>query len=204
LNLCVLASGSGSNLKAIINARKSGKIKSKVVLVISNNSASGALNTAKKNRIPSYHLSQKLFETPAEFNRKLLALLTKFKIDLIILAGYMKIVSSAIIRKYRNRILNIHPALLPAFGGKGMYGMNVHEAVLKSGTKTSGATVHLVNEQYDKGPVVLQKEVKVKDDESAETLRKKVLRLEHKLYPAAIKLFEDEKVSVKGNKIYFK
>jgi len=203
LNLCVLASGSGSNLKAIINAQKSGKITSKVVLVISNNSASGALNTAKQNRIPHYHLSGKQFKTEAEFNKKFLSLLKRFKIDLIILAGYMKMINPAIIKIYKNRILNIHPALLPAFGGKGMYGIYIHEAVLKSGADVSGATVHLVNEHYDKGPVVLQKKIKIKKGEDAESLRKKILRVEHKLYPEAIKLFESKKVLVKNNKVYF-
>jgi len=204
LNLCVLASGSGSNLKAIIKAGKTGKISSQVALVISNNSDSGALNTAKKYKIPAIHLSQKLFESPAEFNKELLRLLKKFKIDLIILAGYMKIVSPEIIQKYKNKILNIHPALLPAFGGKGMYGINVHEAVLSSGEKKSGATVHMVDSEYDEGPVVLQKEVRIGAKETPETLRKKILRIEHNLYPEAIKLFEDRKISVKGNKVYIK
>ena len=197
-----MASGSGSNLKAIINASKSRKISSKVVLVISNNSASGAINTAKQNRIPHYHLSHKQFKTEAEFNKKFLSLLKKFKIDLIILAGYMKMINPAIIKNFKNRILNIHPALLPSHGGKGMYGIYVHEAVLKSGAKTTGATVHIVNEKYDKGPIVLQKEIKTGTGD-AETLQKRVLRTEHRLYPEAIKLFETKKVLVKNNKVYF-
>lgn len=203
LNLCVLASGSGSNLKAIINAQKPGKkrVRSKVVLVISNNSSSGALKTASQHKIPSYHLSLKLFKNQKEYDKKFLSLLNEFKIDMIILAGYMKMISPVVIRKYRNRILNIHPALLPGFGGKGMFGMNVHEAVLKSGVKTSGATVHLVDEHYDHGAIILQKPVKVKPGDDAETLRKRVLRAEHKLYPEVIRLFEENKVSIIKNKV---
>jgi phosphoribosylglycinamide formyltransferase-1 len=193
LNLCVLASGSGSNLKAIIRAGKSRKIRSKVVLVISNNSDSKALLAARENNIPSYHLSNKLFSSQPEFDKKFLALLKEYKVDLLILAGYMKLVSPAVTKKYKNRILNIHPALLPAYGGKGMYGLNVHKAVLKSGDKTTGATVHLVDDIYDNGAVVLQKKVRVKPGDTPETLQKRVLRAEHILYPEAIKLFESKK-----------
>lgn len=204
LNLCVLASGSGSNLKAIINAQKSGKITSKVVLVISNNSGSGALETARKNQIPAYHLSQKLFTSEAEFNKKFIALLKKYNIDLIILAGYMKMIDPQIIKLYKKRILNIHPALLPEFGGKGMYGMNVHEAVLKAGRTITGATVHLVDEVYDNGAIILQKEVTVKKNDTAETLAGRVLKTEHKLYPTAIRLFEEKKILIRKNKIHIK
>lgn len=204
LNLCVLASGSGSNLKAIINAGKSRKISSKVVLVISNNSASKALAAAKKNKISHYHLSDKLFSPKSEFDKKFLSLLKEHKIDLIILAGYMKKISPAVTRKYKNRILNIHPALLPAFGGKGMYGLNVHSAVLESGEEITGATVHLVDDAYDNGAIILQKKIKVKKDDTPETLQTRVLRTEHRLYPEAIKLFEHNKIQVKGNKVIIK
>jgi phosphoribosylglycinamide formyltransferase-1 len=204
LNLCVLASGSGSNLKAIIKAQKAGKISSKVVLVISNNSVSGAINIANEYQIPAVHLSQKLFKTQSEFDKKLLALLKKFKIDLIILAGYMKKISPALIKKFKNKILNIHPALLPLFGGKGMYGIFIHQAVLNSGAKLSGASVHIVDDKYDNGPIVLQKSIPVKDDDTPESLQKRILKLEHKLYPEAIKLFETKKVMVKDNKINFR
>ncbi len=204
LNLCVLASGSGTNLKAILNAAKQRKISSKVVLVISNNSKSGALKTASKNKITSFHLSQKQFNSEEEFTSKLLSLFKKHKVDMILLAGYMKMLSPQIIRKFRNRIINIHPALLPAFGGKGMYGINVHEAVLKAGVKTTGATVHFVDEVYDNGAIVIQKEVPVKPGDDAEKLRKRVLRTEHRLYPQAIRLFEEKKVSLRNNKVFIR
>ena len=199
-----MASGKGSNLKAIIKAQKTRKIYSKVVLVISNNSASGALNIAKQNRIPAYHLSQKFFKSEVEFVKKFLSLLKKFNVDLIILAGYMKKISPKVIRKFKNKIINIHPALLPSFGGKGMYGIKVHKAVLESGAKISGATVHIVDDKYDNGPIVLQKAVEVKDDDTPEILQKRVLRTEHKLYAEAIKLFESKKAVVKGQRVYFK
>lgn len=204
LNLCVLASGSGSNLKAIIKASKSRKIQSKVVLVISNNSDSKALAAAGKNAISSYHLSQKMFNTSEEFDKRFLSLLKEYKIDLIILAGYMKMLNPAVVKKYKNRILNIHPALLPKFGGKGMFGIHVHEAVINSGENVTGATVHLVDEIYDNGAVILQKEVKVKPGDTPVTLQKRVLRAEHKIYPEAIRLFESNKIFVRNNKVYIK
>ncbi|MCI0450313.1 MAG: phosphoribosylglycinamide formyltransferase [Chlorobi bacterium] len=199
-----MASGKGSNLKAIIKAQKTGKISSKVVLVISNNSASGALLTAKRNGIPAYHLSQKLFSSEAEFVKKFLSLLKEFNIGLIVLAGYMKKINPVIIRKFKNKIINIHPALLPSFGGKGMYGIYVHEAVLESDAKVTGATVHIVDDKYDSGPIVIQKAVKVEDDDTPEELQKRVLKTEHRLYPEAIKLFESKKAVVKGKRVYFK
>ena len=195
LNLCVFASGSGSNLLAIIDAGKSGYIISKVELVISNNSASGALETAKKNNIPAYHLSQKLFTTENEFETRVIDLLKEYKIDLILLAGYMKVLSSRVVKQYSGRILNIHPALLPKFGGKGMYGIHVHEAVIAANEKVTGATVHYVNEVYDSGEIILQMQVKVYPDDNALTLQKRVLETEHKLYPEAIKMFEEKKIA---------
>ncbi len=195
LNLCVFASGSGSNLLAIIEAGKSGYISSQVVLVVSNNSASGALETAKKYNIPAYHLSQKLFTTEFEFESRVLDLLKEYKADLILLAGYMKKLSSAVVKQYSGRILNIHPALLPKYGGKGMYGIHVHEAVIAANEKVTGATVHYVNEVYDSGEIILQMQVKVNPDDNALSLQKRVLETEHKLYPEAIKLFEEKKLA---------
>jgi len=197
LKLCVLASGRGSNLRAIINAQKKGRIRSKVRLVISNNSDSDALRSARAFNIPGFHLSQKKFNSETEFVNEFLNILEKFSIDFIVLAGYMKMINPEIIRKYKNRIINIHPALLPDFGGKGMYGIHVHEAVISSGVKTTGVTVHFVDEIYDHGAILLQKKVKVKDGDTPEVLQKRVLRTEHKIYPEAIKLLETKKVEGK-------
>ena len=201
LNLCVFASGSGSNLKAIINASRSGSIRSKVSLVISNNSESGALKTAARNNIPFVHLSQKLFTDEKEFTKSILYVLKKYKIDLIVLAGYMKMLNPEVIKKFRNRIINIHPALLPKFGGKGMYGIHVHEAVLKAKENITGATVHFVNEVYDSGAIIKQREVKVLAGDDPVKLQKRVLRAEHKLYPEVIKLFEEKRIKVRKNKV---
>jgi phosphoribosylglycinamide formyltransferase-1 len=202
LNLCVFASGSGSNLKAIIKASLAGSINSRVSLVISNNSGAGALKTAAKYKIPHRHLSQKLFTTQKEFTAEILRSLKKHKVNFILLAGYMKMLDPVIIKKFKNRIINIHPALLPKFGGKGMYGINVHEAVIAANEKITGATVHFVNEVYDSGAVIFQKQVKVKPADDAESLQKRVLRAEHKLYPEAIKLFEEKRVKVRKNKVF--
>ena len=203
MNLCVLASGWGSNLKSIINSRKTGKISSDIVLVISNNSASNALNIARENQIPAVHLSRKLFNSEEEYENRFAELLRTYNVDMIILAGYMKMIPPKIVREYKNRILNIHPALIPSFCGKGLYGLKVHEAVLDYGAKITGVTVHLVDEQYDTGPVVLQKTIPVKDNDTPETLQKRVLKWEHKLYPEAIKLFETRKFNITGRKVFF-
>lgn len=145
-----------------------------------------------------------MFDSQKEYTKNLLAELKNNKIDMILLAGYMKMLDPAVIRKYRNRIINIHPALLPKFGGKGMFGIHVHEAVIKSGDAVTGASVHFVNEVYDSGAVILQKQVKVKPGDDAVTLQKRVLRAEHKLYPEAIKLFEEGRVKIRNNKVFIK
>jgi phosphoribosylglycinamide formyltransferase-1 len=203
LNLCVLASGRGSNLKSIIRSQKSGIINSKVAIVISNNSNSGALNIAKSYQIPNFHLSQKMFTSESEYVNKFLELLRNYGADLMVLAGYMKLIPVEIVKEYKNRILNIHPALIPSFCGKGLYGLKVHEAVLNYGAKVTGVTVHLVDEEYDTGPIVLQKTVIVNDDDTPESLQKRVLKWEHKMYPEAIKLFETKKFNIEGRKVFF-
>ena len=204
LNLVVLASGGGTNLQSIIDNIQAGKLDAQIKAVISNNSKAFCLERARKHNIPVIHLSHKMFETKDEFDDQLLSVLKKNETDLVILAGYMKILSPKVIRAYRNRILNIHPGLLPHFGGKGMYGIHVHEAVLKSGMKISGVTVHIVDEIYDHGPIILQKCVPVEDDDTPDTLAQRVLKVEHQLYSEAIQLFVENKIEVKENKAYIK
>lgn len=203
MNLCVLASGWGSNLSSIIHSRKTGKIISDIVLVISNNSASNALNIARENQIPAVHLSAKQFGSEEEYVNRFFELLKQYKVDLIILAGYMKMIPVRIVKEYKNRILNIHPALIPSFCGKGLYGLKVHETVLEYGAKVTGVTIHLVDENYDTGPIVLQRTVPVNDDDTAETLQKRVLTVEHEIYPEAIKLFETKKFNISGRRVFF-
>lgn len=202
LNLAVLASGGGTNLQAIIDAVEKGELCAEIKIVISNNSKAFALERARKHNIQALHLSHKQFATPEEFDDRLLAVLKENQIDMILLAGYMKILSPTIIRAYRNKILNIHPALLPHFGGPGMYGTHVHEAVIKSGVKISGVTVHIVDEIYDHGAIVMQKAVEVKDNDTPESLAERVLKVEHQTYKEAVQLFAEDRVEIKDNRVY--
>ncbi|MDH4221974.1 MAG: phosphoribosylglycinamide formyltransferase [candidate division Zixibacteria bacterium] len=204
LNLAVLCSGGGTNLQSIIDAIENKELFGEIKIVISNNSKAFALERANKHNISALHLSHKQFATPEEFDQKLLEVLKSNQIDMIILAGYMKMLSPTIIRTYKNKILNIHPALLPHFGGPGMYGIHVHEAVIKSGVKITGVTVHIVDEVYDHGAIVMQKAVEVKDDDTPETLAERVLKVEHQTYKEAIQLFAEDKVEIRDNKTYIK
>jgi phosphoribosylglycinamide formyltransferase-1 len=183
--ICVFASGRGSNLQAIIDGVEEGRLNCEIVFVMSNNSSSGALEIARKKNIPAYHLSEKVFHKN-NFEESLIDLLEKHKPDLIVLAGYMKLVPISVIRRFENRIINIHPALLPKFGGKGMYGMNVHNAVFQAGEKVSGVTIHIVNENYDEGKIIYQEKIDISDCKNPEEIAKKVLKLEHKVYPEVI------------------
>jgi len=204
LNLIVLASGGGTNLQAIIDNIEAGKLNAQIKAVISNNSKAGALERARNHHIPAIHLSHKQFATPEEFDRKLLSVLKEHQTDMLVLAGYMKMLSPVIIREYKNRIINIHPALLPSFGGPGMYGIHVHEAVIKSRVKVTGVTVHMVDEVYDHGAIVMQKIVPVMDDDTPESLAERVLKVEHQAYSEALQLFAEERVEIKDNRAFIK
>jgi phosphoribosylglycinamide formyltransferase 1 len=204
LKLLVLASGGGTNLQAIIDSIEQGKLNAEIKAVVSNNSNAFALERARQHNIKAIHLSHKMFATPEEFDEKLLSILKENEVDMIILAGYMKMLSPTIVRAYKNRILNIHPALLPSFGGEGMYGIHVHEAVINSGAKLTGVTVHLVDEVYDHGAIVLQEAVPVLDNDTPETLQQRVLEIEHKLYSQAIQLFAEDRVEISGNRSFIK
>src|ERR1051326_188551 len=202
LNIAVFASGRGSNFKAILDEMEEGKIQNaRIVLVVSNNPGAGALTVAREHTIPCVHLSRKQFDSDTSFNDGILETLRKHGVNFIALAGYMKKIDSAIVRAFKNRILNVHPALLPAFGGAGMYGMFVHQAVIASKARFSGATVHIVDEEYDRGPVVLQERVEIAEDETPETLAEKVLQVEHRIYPEAIRLFAAGRVTFSGRQI---
>ena len=202
LNIAVFASARGSNFRAILIAINDGRIpNTRIVLVVSNNSNAGALQTAQEHNIPPVHLSRSQFGDDVEFNNALLETLENHGANFIVLAGYMKKLDPIIIRRYRNRIVNIHPALLPQFGGPGMYGIHVHEAVIAQKASESGATVHIVDEDYDHGPIVLQRRVAVSPDDTAETLAAKVLKIEHELYPEAIRLFAQDQIIVDGRHV---
>jgi phosphoribosylglycinamide formyltransferase 1 len=188
VNIAVFGSGHGSNFQAILTAIENGRIpEARIVCVLSNNSSAGILQIARDHALPAYHLSRQQFATEEAFVGRLCALLGGHRANLIVLAGYMKLLPPELIARFRSRILNIHPALLPKFGGEGMYGMRVHEAVLRAGESESGATVHLVDELYDHGTILLQKKVPVLPGDTAEGLAARVLDVEHELYPEVVR-----------------
>jgi len=189
LKIAVFASGGGTNLQSLIDAAKQKQIPGEISAVISNNSKAYALVRAAENDIPTYHISGKTHPDPGDFASELSNILSDRQVNLIVLAGFMKLLPPNVIQTFRNRIINIHPALLPKFGGKGMYGMNVHNAVIESGEKISGATVHFVNEIYDSGKILIQRTVPVAHDDTPESLAARVLKVEHMILPMAVGMF---------------
>lgn len=179
MNIAVFASHGGSDLQAIIDGCKNKKIDAKVSVVISNNSDSMALQRATNENIPSYHLSAKKFGSEELLAKEILNVLSEHSVDMIFLAGYMRMLHISVLEKYNNRIFNIHPALLPKFGGKGMYGMNVHTAVIDAKEKETGVTIHRVNAEYDSGEIVAQTTVPVLENDTPEILAARVLEKEH-------------------------
>ncbi len=186
LRIAVLASHGGSNLQALIDGCREGRIDGRVVVVVSNNRKAYALERARNHNIETLVVSEGMFEGSAAFAAELLAQLQRRKIGLICLAGYMKMIPKQIIATFRNKIINIHPALLPKFGGPGMYGMRVHEAVIAAGETESGATIHIVDEIYDNGRILAQHRVPVLPDDTPESLQARVLEVEHQLYPETV------------------
>jgi phosphoribosylglycinamide formyltransferase 1 len=184
--LAVFISGGGTNLQSLIDAVKAGRLSARIALVVSSRSDAYGLERAKSEKIETFVYKVKDFSSPEEAENHLLALLDKHEIDYIALAGYLKMVPASLIRRYRDRITNIHPALLPKYGGKGMYGHYVHEAVLTAGDKESGATVHIVDEIYDHGRILKQGKVPVIVGDTPETLAERVLKIEHQIYPEAL------------------
>ena len=182
----MLASHGGTNLQAIIDSCRSGAIDGEVRVVISNNSRSLALERARRANIPACHLSGSAHPDPDRLDEAIAETLQRHGVQLVALAGYMKMLGPRTLDAYRNRILNVHPALLPKFGGRGMYGERVHEAVLASGDSVTGVTVHLVDEEYDHGPIVTQTQVPVLPGDTPDTLAARVLEQEHVLYPSTI------------------
>lgn len=198
LNVVVLVSGGGTNLQAIIDAVESGQItNTKIAGVISNNQNAYALERAKKHGIPSLCISPKQFASREEFNEQFLEKVNELHPDLIVLAGFLVVIPPAMIETYRNRIVNIHPSLIPSFCGTGFYGLKVHEAALARGVKVVGATVHFVDEGTDTGPIIMQKAVEVEPGDTPEVLQRRVMeQAEWKILPKAIDLIANGKVSV--------
>lgn len=200
LKIAVLVSGGGTNLQAIIDSIKENKItNAEIKVVMSNNENAYALERARVNGIQAEYLSPKQFPDREAFGEKLVAQLKSYKIDLVVLAGYLVIVPEILVKNYRNRIINVHPSLIPAFCGMGYYGLKVHEEALKRGVKVTGATVHFVDEIADHGPIILQKAVNVKEDDTPEILQKRVMEeAEWNILPEAINLIANNKIQVEG------
>ena len=202
LRVVVMVSGGGTNLQAIIDSVKDGTItNTQIVGVISNNKNAYALKRAEENDIPSVCVSPKDFETRDIFNEKLLEAVDSYEPDLVVLAGFLVVIPPEMIKKYENRMINIHPSLIPSFCGKGYYGLKVHEAALARGVKVVGATVHFVDEGTDTGPIILQKAVEVQQGDTPEVLQRRVMeQAEWKILPKAIDLIANGKVRVADHK----
>lgn len=198
LKLAVLVSGGGTNLQAIMDAIAGGTVtNAEIVTVISNNADAYALERAKKSGIDAVCISPKMYESRDEFNRALLQQLNSYQPDLVVLAGFLVVIPKMMIEEYRNRIINIHPSLIPSFCGKGYYGLKVHEGVLARGVKVTGATVHFVDEGTDTGPIILQKAVEVQQGDTPEVLQRRVMeQAEWLILPRAIDLIANGRVSV--------
>lgn len=203
LNIAVLVSGGGTNLQALIDAQAAGEIvNGKIACVIASKPGVYALERAAKAEIPTEVLVRKNYATMEEYDEALIATLEKHKIDLIVLAGFMTIISERVIRRFANRMINVHPSLIPSFCGEGFYGLRVHKAALARGVKVSGATVHFVNEICDGGPIILQKAVDVLDNDTPETLQKRIMeQAEWKILPRAVSLYCQGKLEVKDSKV---
>jgi phosphoribosylglycinamide formyltransferase-1 len=206
LRLAVLVSGGGSNLQAIIDQIEQNQLPNvKIDVVISNKPGVFALERAKKHGIPAEVLLKKDYPDKESFGEALLAQLDSYKPDLIVLAGCLLIIPEQVIRSYRNRIINIHPSLIPSFCGDGYYGLKVHEAVLARGVKVTGATVHFVDEGCDTGPIILQKAVPVKKGDTPELLQLRIMKeAEWLILPEAIRLISENKIEIKNNLVEIK
>ncbi|MBE6616564.1 MAG: phosphoribosylglycinamide formyltransferase [Ruminococcaceae bacterium] len=204
--IAVLVSGGGTNLQALIDAEKRGELgNGKISLVIASKPGVYALERAANNGIESKVLARKEYESIAAYSKALADTMTEADIDLVVLAGFLTIIDEQVYEAFPNKILNVHPALIPSFCGKGYYGLYVHEAALAKGVKVSGATVHIVTPECDAGPIVLQKAVEVKQDDTPETLQRRIMEeAEWKILPEAVRLFCDGRITVEDNKVYIK
>lgn len=206
LKIAVLVSGGGTNLQALIDAEKRGELgNGKISLVLSSKPDVYALERARINGIDSVVLSRKDYQSVTEYSKAIANVLTENGIDLVVLAGFLTIIDEQVYQKFPNKIINVHPALIPSFCGKGYYGLKVHEAALEKGVKVSGATVHIVTPECDAGPIILQKAVEVKQGDTPETLQRRIMEeAEWQLLPKAVRLFCDGKITVENDKVFIK
>ncbi|HOL91776.1 MAG TPA: phosphoribosylglycinamide formyltransferase [Clostridiales bacterium] len=200
--LGVMVSGGGTNLQAIIDKIKSGYLEDcTIVTVVSSRQNAYALERAKNNDIPAVCISKKSFASEEEYDRALIEHFRKYDVDLVVLAGFLSMLGRTFVETYRNRIINVHPSLIPSFCGKGYYGIIPHQKALEYGVRVTGATVHFVDYEYDSGPIILQKAVEVMDDDTPESLQLRVMQqAEWELLPEAIKLFKEGRLVVEGRK----
>lgn len=202
MRVAVMVSGGGSNLQQLLDRfpmREGSTASAEICLVVADREGIGALDRAARASAPSAVVPPRDFDSPGSFGDRLLELFDEHKVELIVLAGYLKMIPRNVVSAYSNRMVNIHPALLPSFGGQGMFGHHVHQAVLESGVKLSGPTVHFVNEQYDRGPIIAQRAVPVYHTDTVETLAARVLDEEHRILPLVVDLIARGKVSLRGN-----
>jgi len=199
INIGVLVSGRGTNLQSIIDAIREGKIEGRISIVISDNRKAFALKRAEKSNIETRYIDFKSFKNREDYDKKIVEYLKEKNVDLVVLAGYMRILSPYFIKMYKNRIMNIHPALLPSFPG-----LHAQRQAVEYGVKVSGCTVHFVDEGVDSGPIILQKAVEVEDGDTEESLAERILKEEHQIYPRAIQLFSEGRLVIKGRKVYIK
>lgn len=197
----VLISGGGTNLQALIDNIEKGSINGEITAVISDKKGAYGIERAKNHGIYAVEIDNKSFTDKESFMNSIIDELERHNVELIVLAGFLSILSKRFIEKYRNRIMNVHPSLIPAFCGEGFYGQRVHRAVLEYGAKVSGATVHFVDEGADTGPIILQQSVQVEDDDTPETLAARVLKIEHRLLPEAVRLYCQGKLSIEGRRV---
>src|SRR5665648_34360 len=199
INIGVLVSGRGTNLQAFIEAIEEGKIAGEIKVVMSDNPDAYALKRAQQYHIDTRYVDFKEFKNREDYDKEIIKILKEKKIELVVLAGYMRILSPYFIRSYKNKIINIHPALLPSFPG-----LHAQRQTLEYGAKVSGCTVHFVDEGVDSGPIILQKAVEVSDDDTEESLAEKILKEEHQIYPRAIQLFSESRLMIKGRRVFIK
>ncbi|CAG0972915.1 MAG: phosphoribosylglycinamide formyltransferase [Candidatus Methanoperedens sp.] len=196
IKIAVLVSGRGSNLQAIIDSIENGYLKAQICVVVSDIGDAYALERARKHGINAVNIDPNVFGSKDSYEEEVLKVLKNHDVQLVLLAGYMKILGKTLLAAYKNRILNIHPALLPAFPG-----LHAQEQAFRYGVKVAGCTVHFVDEELDGGPIIVQKCVEVKDEDTAQTLAEKILEQEHKIYPEAVKLFVENRLRLEGRKV---
>jgi len=202
-SFAVFASGRGSNFLSIYDSIQAGNINGNIACIISDQSSAPVLEKAEELSIPAFYKSPKQFDSEEHYVQDIAALLHKHPVDYILLAGYLKKIPNGLIHLYPNKIVNIHPALLPSFGGKGYYGIRVHEAVVSKGVKYSGVTLHFIDEKYDHGPIIYQYPVRVLDNDSPKDLAERVLQYEHKAYPKVVRWLCQGWIEVEDNRTTF-